>query len=591
LSTKVDNYDWYLWRPIAELPSYNNGYSTIEQSGCGFGLPVAMLYLVSRITFSTRGLTKKLEEYIMYLTQNDSALYICNAGGSSVMQTAIDPKPDILLSVRGMTKAFGSNVVLKGIDMDVNAGEIVALIGGNGAGKSTLMKIIMGIYQPDRGDIYLNGSCTKLAKPSASLACGIYLVPQEPMLFPNMTVEENVLMGLSAKPAELRNRLAELISRLCWKLDLNRKAATLSIAEQQLVEILRGLMRDSRLLILDEPTSSLTFNEVASLFATMKDLKSKGIGIIYITHRLNEVFQIVDRVLIMRDGLITLNGPVASFTRQILLEGLLPANTKSRTAAAEKQTVSDIRSGEPALAVDHLSGFGFSDISLKVFPGEIVGLAGVVGAGRTELATTILGRDVVKSGKVSLCGEDITGMSTRQVLSKGLSYVAEDRFLHGIFRISNVAANTTASSLDSMGKVFVNLKKEHAITSRFIDAFRTKVTSGAQLIGSLSGGNQQKVVMARALCIKPKVLILDEPTRGIDAAARGDVYAIIEQLKSQGLAILLISSDLEEIVELSDRALSMYCGRINRAFDKHEIVQDRLMAAAFGVEQGSVSHA
>ena len=507
------------------------------------------------------------------------------------MQATIDPKPDILLSVRGMTKAFGSNVVLKGIDMDVNAGEIVALIGGNGAGKSTLMKIIMGIYQPDGGDIYLNGNCTKLAKPSASLACGIYLVPQEPMLFPNMTVEENVLMGLSAKPAELRSRLVELISHLGWKLDLNRKAATLSIAEQQLVEILRGLMRDSRLLILDEPTSSLTFNEVESLFTTMKDLKSKGIGIIYITHRLNEVFQIVDRVLIMRDGLITLNGPVSSFTRQILLEGLLPSNTKAHIAVQEKHTASDIRSGEPALAVDHLTGFGFSDITLKIFPGEIVGLAGVVGAGRTELATTILGRDVARSGKVSLCGEDITGMSTRQVLSKGLSYVAEDRFLHGIFRISSVAANTTASGLDSIGKVFVNLKEERAITKRYIDAFRTRVTSSAQLIGSLSGGNQQKVVMARALCIKPKVLILDEPTRGIDAAARGDVYAIIEQLKSQGLAILLISSDLEEIVELSDRALSMYCGRINRAFDKHEIVQDKLMAAAFGVEEGSVSYA
>jgi len=294
--------------------------------------------------------------------------------------------------------------------------------------------------------------------------------------------------------------------------------------------------------------------------------------------------------LIMRDGVITLDGSVSNFTRQILLEGLLPANIKVHAAVQKHDSICN-EAGEPALVVDHLTGYGFSEVSLKVYPGEIVGLAGVVGAGRTELATTILGRDVVKGGKVFLCGEDITGMNTQQVLSKGLNYVAEDRFLYGIFRISDVAANTTASNLFNMGKLFINRKQERELTDHYIDAFRIRVTSRSQLIGALSGGNQQKVVMARALCIKPKVLIMDEPTRGIDAAARGDVYAIIEQLKSEGLAILLISSDLEEIVELSDRALSMYCGRINRAFERNEITQDNLMAAAFGIEEGSMVHA
>ncbi|NLI22661.1 MAG: sugar ABC transporter ATP-binding protein [Clostridiales bacterium] len=495
-----------------------------------------------------------------------------------------------MLSVRGITKAFGTNSVLKGVDLDIAKGTVVALIGGNGAGKSTLMKIVMGIYQPDDGEVYLEGRATRLGKPAAALAAGIYLVPQEPMLFPNMTVEENVLMGFLEKSSDLHRRLTTLLAHLGWTIDLTRKAATLSIAEQQLVELLRGLMRDARLLILDEPTSSLTFNEVESLFSIVRDLKAKGISIIYITHRLTEVFQIADEVLIMRDGMITLSGPVSQFTREMLVAGLLPPNVEVRKSQASCKAVA-YGELEPALVIDHLTGFGFSDISLKVYPGEILGLAGVVGAGRTELATTIFGRDVVKSGKVYLGGKDVTGFTTRRMLDAGLNYVAEDRFLNGIFRISDVAANTTAAHLDNMSRFFINFREERKITDRFIQAFRTRVTGRDQLIGSLSGGNQQKVVIARSLSTNPKVLILDEPTRGIDAAARGDVYAIIEQLKSEGLAILLISSDMEEIVELSDRALTMYLGHINKEFARCDISQDSLMAAAFGVTEGSAKHA
>lgn len=506
------------------------------------------------------------------------------------MTDTVKLQPNALLSVRGITKAFGSNAVLKGIDMDVQGGEVVALIGGNGAGKSTLMKIVMGIYQPDEGEIFMQGKQVKLNRPASSLAQGIYLVPQEPMLFPNMSVEENVLMGFDEKQSELRKRLTKLMEHLGWTLDLERKAATLSIAEQQLVELLRGLMREARLLILDEPTSSLTFHEVESLFKIVQDLKEKGIGIIYITHRLTEVFEIADQVLIMRDGVITLNGPVKDFTREMLVAGLLPPDSEARRSEQVCKVV-DYKGAEPVFVVDGLTGYGFSNISLKVYPGEILGLAGVVGAGRTELATTIFGRDAVKSGKVYLEGKDITGHSTRRVLDEGLNYVAEDRFLNGIFRIGDVAANTTAANLDHMGNFFIDFKEERKVTDHFIEAFRTKVTGRDQLIGSLSGGNQQKVVIARALSTNPKLLILDEPTRGIDAAARGDVYAIIQQLKAQGLAILLISSDMEEIVELSDRAVTMYCGRINKEFCKEQITQDGLMAAAFGVVEGSVDNA
>lgn len=493
-------------------------------------------------------------------------------------------KHETMLSVRNITKAFNSNVVLKGIDLDLQHGEVLALIGGNGAGKSTLMKIIMGIYQPDDGEIFISGQHVRLSKPALSLAQGIYLVPQEPMLFPNMTVEENIIIGFKENPKQLHKRLVSLMQQLDWNIDISRKAESLSIAEQQLVELLRGLMRNSRILILDEPTSSLTFNEVKSLFKIVDDLKKKGISIIYITHRLSEVFLIASRVAIMRDGIITLNGPVEQFNQEMLVQGLLPKETKEREQQVHAESI-DYSQANPVLVVDKLSGHGFHDVSFEVYPGEILGLAGVVGAGRTELATTIFGRDVVLSGRVTIDGTDITGEGTRKVMDRGISYVAEDRFLNGIYKISDVAANTTASNLKNMGRFLMNFKQERQITEKYITAFRTKVTGQGQLMGSLSGGNQQKVVIGRSLAITPKLLILDEPTRGIDAAARGDVYAIIQGLKAQGLAILLISSDMEEIIELSDRAMSMYCGKINRVFSKAEITQDSLMSAAFGVTE------
>jgi AI-2 transport system ATP-binding protein len=400
------------------------------------------------------------------------------------------------------------------------------------------------------------------------------------------------MMGFREKPKNLQKQLNQLMKQLDWVIDLNRTAGSLSIAEQQLVEILRGLLRNARILILDEPTSSLTFNEVESLFKIVKDLKKKGIGIIYITHRLTEVFTIANRVAIMRDGLITLSGPVDDFDYDMLVKGLLPEGDDSRdTTIAQETKPLEYASLKPVFEVKNLCGNGFHDVSFSVYPGEILGLAGVVGAGRTELATTIFGKDEVLSGTVLVAGKDITGFSTRDVMDEGVNYVPEDRFLHGIFGMLDVAANTTSSRMRNMSKFFLQPKAEQQITEEYIKQFRTKVTGQDQVMSSLSGGNQQKVVIARALATEPKVLILDEPTRGIDAGARGDVYAIIQQLKAQGIAILLISSDFEEIIELSDRALSMYSGKINHEFSKKEITQDNLMAAAFGVQPGRVVNA
>ncbi len=495
---------------------------------------------------------------------------------------------DALMSIRGVTKAFGTNTVLKGIDLDILPGEVLALIGGNGAGKSTLMKIIMGIYTLDEGEIRMKGQPVKLGKPSAALAQGIYLVPQEPLLFPNMTVRENILMGFKEKASDLQKRLENHMKELGFKLNLQRKANTLSIAEQQLVEILRGLMREARMLILDEPTSALTFGEVQSLFRVVRDLKQKGISIIYITHRLNEVFEIATDVAIMKDGQITLQGPVENFNREMLIRGLLPTDSEMQELQRRNEEHPAARGDKPVLQVQNLSGYGFSDITFDLYPGEILGIAGVVGAGRTELISTIFGRDRVLKGKVILDGKDITGHSTRQILKDGINFVPEDRHYHGLFKIRSVASNTSSALLNTreIGRVDMNRKKQKQIAKRYVDEFRTKIVSLEDLLGSLSGGNQQKVVIARSLSTQPRVVILDEPTRGIDAAARSDVYSIIHQLKESGVAVLMVSSDIEEVVELADRAITVFQGRINGEFQKKDINQDTLTSASFGVLKG-----
>ena len=495
-----------------------------------------------------------------------------------------------LLNIKNIYKSFGMNAVLKGISLDLNEGEVLALIGGNGAGKSTLMKIIMGIYQHDSGEIYVKGEKVTSNKTSAALASGIYMVPQEPLLFPNMSVEENIEIGFNQKKSQLHSELLELMKDVGWTLDLNRKASSLSIAEQQMVEILRGLLRHAQILILDEPTSALTFDEVESLFKCVEDLKAKGIGIIYITHRLAEVFQIATDVAIMRDGKVPVRGKVSEFTREILVKGLLPPDAQEKEDAIKAHMESvDYINKKPVFEIQNLSGYGFTDISLKVYPGEILGMAGVVGAGRTELATTVFGKDKVLSGRVILDGKDITGLPTRRVIEAGLNYVPEDRHYHGLFKISDIAANTSSAMLaeKEMGRFFLNTKAEYELTKKYVDDFRIKITGQDQLAGSLSGGNQQKVVIGRSLSTSPKLVILDEPTRGIDAAARGDVYSIIHELRKQGVAVLLISSDMEEIVELSDRVVTVCQGRINGEFTGAQINQDTLMAASFGITKNS----
>ena len=344
-------------------------------------------------------------------------------------------------------------------------------------------------------------------------------------------------------------------------------------------------MRDARILILDEPTSALTFGEVQALFKVVQDLKRKGIAIIYITHRLTEVFEIATSVAIMRDGLITLEGPVENFTKEMLIQGLLPGGAEAQQQSKASYVPVRYDALEPVLKVRNLSGYGFSDITFDLYPGEILGIAGVVGAGRTELISTIFGRDKTLSGSVELDGQDITGLPTSKILQAGINFVPEDRHYHGLFKIRSISSNTTSALLNTreIGRVNMNRRRQKEIAGKYAQDFRTKIVSLEDLIGSLSGGNQQKVVIARALSTSPKVVILDEPTRGIDAAARGDVYNIIRQLKEAGVAVLMVSSDIEEVVELADRAITVFKGRINGEFKREEITQDVLTSASFGI--------
>jgi AI-2 transport system ATP-binding protein len=494
--------------------------------------------------------------------------------------------PKNLVKLEDIRKSFNRNTVLQGISLELNESEVISIIGGNGAGKSTLMKILTGIYKPDSGIIEINGVRSEQLNPNAAHERGVYLVPQEPLLFPNMTVEQNLTIGFRKNKQEVRAEALKLIKELGWNLDLNRLAATLSIAEQQQLEIIKGLLRKSKVLILDEPTSTLTFSETESLFKVIEQLKKSGVGIFYITHRLDEVFQISTHAVILRDGKITMKGKIEEFTKDMLIQGLLPAGNEANYKETFERRTADHTKEQPILKVENITGDGFKNINFEVYKGEVVGLAGLVGAGRTEIAEAIYGINPIQSGKVLLDGKDISNLRINEIVTSGLAYIPEDRFLNGIFSISSVRNNITAQIIKKHG-LFTKKKQEVQTANQYIDRLRIKLYSQDDEIKSLSGGNQQKAVIARALSMNPKLIIMDEPTRGIDAAARGDIYSIITELKNQGFSILLISSDLEEIERISDRIYAVYQGTCNVCLSLDEINAVNVMKAAFGTYEGS----
>lgn len=492
-----------------------------------------------------------------------------------------------LLQIEKVFKQFSSVPVLRGVSLSLHKGEVHAIVGGNGAGKSTLMKIITGLYKADSGSIFIKGMPAAFSNTHEAHQHGVYLVPQEPLIFPNMSVGENILIGLPGKKPVLKEKIQKIIRRLGWNLELNRSALSLSIAEQQLVEIVRGLVREAEILILDEPTSTLTFGEIASLFKTIKKLTAEGLGVFYITHRITEIFTLAHSVSVLRDGVVSTQGLVSEFSYDRILEGLMPGGASQNSVhldIQEYQRTDTPLSEHSALSIEELSGKGFRSISFTLDQGEVLGIAGVVGAGRTELAEAIFGIIQTEHGRIHMDGMELNGMSVRQRINKGMVYVPEDRHSNGIFSITSIEKNVTSTILYRLKGFFLPFKQEKKIASKYVTDLKVKSASLDQELKDLSGGNQQKVVLSKYLAATPKVIILDEPTRGIDANARNDIYRIIHELKSKGLAVLLISSDIEEVEKLSDRVLVMHEGKLVKTLTKSEISSDTITKWAFGVK-------
>jgi ABC-type sugar transport system ATPase subunit len=474
---------------------------------------------------------------------------------------------------------------LDDVDFELLPGEIHALIGENGAGKSTLMKIICGVFPPSTGSIFINGVETFIASPHKAADLGIVLIHQEPLIFPDLNVTENIFAGHSRKSGkpfiDWKEKFREA-ERLIKSLNVNfkpgDKVAGMSVADQQMVEIISALSQDARVIIMDEPTAALTSEETGNLFKIINMLKSEGRSIIFISHRLDEIKTISDRVTVLRDGKRIDTRLTAELVRDDIIRMMVGRPITEQIPKA------DMEIGEVALEVNNLTRNGqFRDVSITVRQGEIVGLAGLVGSGRTEVAQTIFGIYPADSGTVKINGKPLSMKSPAEAIAKKIAYVTEDRQHDGLFLDFSIANNITSAAWWKVYKKGIfRPEAEKQAVSGYVDKLRIRLHSVKQKVKELSGGNQQKVVLSKWMLSEPDVLILDEPTRGIDVGAKAEVYHFINALVKQGKAVLMISSELEEIRGLSDRTYVMHEGSISAVFDRSEMNDEAIMLAAVG---------
>lgn len=508
------------------------------------------------------------------------------------MSSAADVSPATapLLRMTGISKRFPGVLALSDVGLTVAPGEVHALLGENGAGKSTLLKILAGAQSPDSGTIEFAGTPVVFESPHAAQKLGIATIYQEFTLAPNMMICENVFIGREPGSKLFVNwrRMAEETRALTRRLGLDANpmipVRELSVAEQQMVEIARALSMKSRLIVMDEPTSALSRVEVEKLFRIVRALKAEGLSIIFVTHRLEEVFEICDSYTVLRDGKFVGTGKVVDTTIDKIIRMMV-----GREVNALFSHRTDATAGEVALAVDGLSRRGsardpsatvLADVSLHVRRGEILGIAGLVGAGRTEMARAIFGADRFDSGSILIDGQPVRISSPQEAIRHGIGLVPEDRKQQALFLSLAIRVNLSMASLDRVSRwgVFVDEAKENALVEEYRKALSIRMASPEQIVANLSGGNQQKVVLARWLALQPKVLIVDEPTRGIDVGAKVDVHNLLFDMARSGIAVIAISSELPEVLAISDRIVTMREGRVTGEIARERADQETLMS-------------
>jgi rhamnose transport system ATP-binding protein len=490
-----------------------------------------------------------------------------------------------VLQLTGISKRFGAVQALIDVDLALFAKEVHALVGENGAGKSTLVKILAGIHQPDAGRIQLNGEDMVLSGPAAARDLGIAVIHQHPNLFPDLTVAENVFVGRLPRNGirgvdwgELHRAAQRLFENLGVKQSVSVPVRGLSVADQQLVEIAKSLSLDARVLVMDEPTASLSSHEVERLFTIIRQLRSRGVAILFVDHRMEEVFEIADRVSVLRDGRHVITAPIKELTPADAIRHMVGRRLEA-LFPKEQATI-----GQVALEVRGLTRRGvFSDASFQVRQGEILGLAGLVGAGRTEIARVLFGIDRADAGEVLVAGKRVEIKSPKDAMRRGIVYVPEDRHEQGLVLDFSIAANVSLPIVERLSRLLVvDRAQERRIATDYSTQLQVRSTGVEQAASGLSGGNQQKVVIAKWLATKPTVLLLDEPTQGVDIGAKAEVHRIISQLAGQGMAIVLISSELLEVLGMADRIVVLHEGRVAAQFARDDATQERVMAAATG---------
>jgi len=491
---------------------------------------------------------------------------------------------DLILSMKGITKSFSGVAALKNAALDLKAGEVVALMGENGAGKSTLMKILTGIYSKDSGEIQYMGQEVCFKGPAESEEAGISIVHQELNMMNDLTVAQNLFIGREEMNGfliddkKMNEKARELFKVL--KIDINpaEKIGNLTVGKQQMVEIAKAISSKAKVIIFDEPTAALTDSEIEELFKVIRDLKKQGTGMVYISHRMDEINVISDRVIVMRDGEYV--GTL--ITKECSKDDIIKLMV-GRAIFGEPKTASNVaKDASVVLKCENLNrGKAVKDVSFELRKGEILGFSGLMGAGRTEVARLIFGADKKDSGKIFINGKEVTINTPEDAVAHGIGYLSEDRKRYGLIVDKSVEENTVISSLNDFVKgFFIDKAKSKEVSKKYVESLKTKTPSVSQLVKKLSGGNQQKVVIAKWLVRNSDILIFDEPTRGIDVGAKSEIYALMEKLAKEGKSIIMISSELPEVLRMSDRVIVMCEGRITGILDIAEANQEVIMQSA-----------